>query len=296
MDFLDKLAQNSSATTSFLQKNLPWVEQPLFFFGNSSITIRSLVQFVLIVVFFYLLASVLRRSLRKISEKQNKLPQKIANSLSRFIFYFVFILGLLLAMVSIGLNFTSIAVVAGLFSVALGFGLQSVVQNLVAGFILLWEKHIRLDHIIQLESGVTGKVIAMRLRTTVLKTFANTAVLVPNFELLSKRVVNLSLLKEKRRLQLAFTVAFGTDKEKLASVLIEKANKIPYTISDISPELWMTRIGDNGLEFELIVSVDLAKEPFLAKITSDYLNMIDNTLRENNIEIPYPVRDVRLKK
>lgn len=291
--FKDQIAM----TPSFLQKYAaPWLETPLFVLGGSPITIRTILQFVLIVFVAYLIASLVRKSLKHLSKSQKKFPPKVALNLSRFAFYFIFILGLLIAMASVGLNFTAIAVVAGALSVGIGFGFQSIVQNIIAGLFLLMEKHIQVGHIIQLESGASGKVIAIRLRATVLKSFDNTAILVPNADLVSKKVTNLSLLKEKRRLMLPFCVAFNTDKKRLSEILIQEAKKISHTAVGIEPEVWMKKIGEYGLEFELMVLVDLKNGIFLGSLKSLYLNMIENTLVQNKIEIPYPVRDVRIKK
>ncbi len=296
MKFLDDIDRNLALAPPFLQKYAPWLETPLFVLGDSPITIRTLLQFILIVFIAYVIASLARKSLKRLAQTQTNIPQKVAHNLSRFVFYFIFILGLLFAMSSVGLNFTSIAVVAGALSVGIGFGFQSIVQNIIAGLFLLMEKHIRVGHIIGLESGAKGKVVAIRLRTTVLKSFDNIAILVPNAELISQKVTNFSLLKEKRRLMLPFSVAFGTDKKKLSEILIQEAKKIPYTAANTKPEVWMSKIGDNGLEFELIVLIDLKEGVFVGAVKSLYLNMIEDTLVQNKITIPYPVRDVRIQK
>ena len=157
MGFLNHISQNFANTPSFLQKHAPWMETPLFFLGETPLTIRTILQFILIVFLSYVIASLASRSLRRLSQIQKKFPQKVAINLSRFAFYFIFILGILIAMTSVGLNFTAIAVVAGALSVGIGFGFQSIVQNIIAGFFLLMEKHIQL-HLIVLEILIAGKV------------------------------------------------------------------------------------------------------------------------------------------
>ncbi len=294
MDFFKDIAQSPISPT-FLQKHLPWLDTPLFMLGETPITTYNILQFVIIIFLAYLLASFVRRWVRRLVEKRKHIQPKTANNLSKTAFYFIFIMGLFFAMTTVGLNFTSLAVVAGALSVGIGFGFQSVVQNIAAGIFLLLEKHIRIDHIIQLESGQTGKVMAIRLRTTVLRTFENTAVLVPNAEMISKKVINFSLIKDKRRLLLPFSVAFGSDKKKMTEALVKEVKKVPYTAANTQPNVWLIKIGDSGLEYQLAVIIEL-KGAFLAEIKSTYFNLIEDVLKQNQIEIPYPVRDVRMKQ
>ncbi|GAG06726.1 unnamed protein product, partial [marine sediment metagenome] len=150
MGFFKNANLNLALAPSFFQKYAPWLETPLFMLGNSPITIRTILQFVLIIFIAYILASLARKSLKHLAQGQKRFPQKVAHNLSQFIFYFIFIMGLLIALASIGLNFTAIAVIAGALGVGIGFGFQSIVQNIIAGLFLLMEKHIRVGHIIQL--------------------------------------------------------------------------------------------------------------------------------------------------
>lgn len=295
MDFFKDIAQSPSPPT-FMQKYLPWMDTTLFMLGDTPVTPYNILQFAIIVFLSYVIANFARRGIRRIAEKQKHLQPKIVNNLGRFVFYFIFIVGLLFAMSAIGLNFTSLAVIAGALSVGIGFGFQSVVQNIAAGLFLMLEKHIRADHVIQLESGQIGKVIAVRLRNTVLKTFENIAVLVPNAELLSTKVLNYSLLKEKRRLLLPFSIAFGSDKEKMKKALKTEIKKIPYTAKNTEPQIFLTKISDSGIDCQLAVLLDMSKVVFLAEVKSAYLNAIENVLKQNNIEIPYPVREVKMRQ
>ncbi|MFA5250303.1 MAG: mechanosensitive ion channel domain-containing protein [Parachlamydiales bacterium] len=278
-----------------LQKYTAWLNAPLFTLGDAPVTFSMLLKFALIILLSYTLAAIARKSLSRLSQTQQGFPQKVAHNLSRFVFYFIFIIGLLFAMSLIGLNFTTIAVLIGAFGVGIGFGFQSIVQNVIAGLFLLMEKHVRIGHVIQMESGLSGKVVAIRLRATILKTFENSAVLVPNAELISQKVINFSLLKEKRRLLLPFSVAFGTNRQKLSEILIQKAQQMPYTANGTKPQVLLSKIGESGLEFQLSVLIETLKGISLAELKSLYLGAIEEALSAHNIEIPYPVIDLRTK-
>ena len=216
---------------------------------------------------------------------------------SRLVFYVVFFIGLIVSVTSIGIDFTAFAVIAGALSVGIGFGLQAIVSNFIAGLIVLFEKTVRLGDIIELESGQVGVVQEVNVRTTLLRTFDGLEVFVPNSEIVLKKFTNWTLSTHQRRWRIPFSVAYGTDKRHLREVLLEAINKEPTTLKTPAANIFLTGFGDNGLDFTLGVWVDdKAKGAAPVYPVARYNWVIEDTLAKHNIEIPNPVRDVRTQK
>jgi len=281
------------STVSFFKKHSKWFDEALFKFGDSPITPKALIKFFLIVFFSYIFAWAIRKFIIKITKKNKKIRYAGFYTLSRLIFYIILFIGLLIAFSSLGIDFTTFAVIAGALSVGIGFGLQTIFNNFVAGIILLLEKNIRIGDFIELEGGEKGTVKEINVRTTLLITLDNLEVLIPNGDLVSKKYTNWTLSSKIRRVHIPFGVAFGTDKDLLKKVVIAAAKKIPITMPDPKPDVWLVNIGESSLDFELIVWVNEYMEniPYMAT-KARYIWAVETTLRKHNIEIPYPVRDI----
>ena len=152
-----------------------------------------------------------------------------------------------------------------------------------------------MGDLIQLESGDIGRVIEVNVRTTLVRTFDNLEVLVPNADLVSKQFTNWTLTDRIRRVRIPFGVAYGSDKTLVKKAAVEAAMNIPMTLPDKEPQLWLTKFGESSLDFELVVWVNesLVSAPPMGT-AAWYTWELESTLRSNGIEIPYPVRDVRL--
>lgn len=202
------------------------------------------------------------------------------------------IIGLSLA----GFSFTNLAIIAGALSVGIGFGLQNIVNNFVSGIILLFERPIRTGDWIVVGS-TEGYVRKISIRSTQIETFDRADVIVPNSELISSQVTNWMLRDTWGRVIVPVGVAYGSDVEKVREVLLQAAREHPLVISDgtrvSAPRVLFRGFGDSSLNFELrffIRNVDQR----LATV-SDINFAIEKGLREANIEIPFPQRDLHLR-
>lgn len=267
----------------------------MFKIGQTPITFYGLLKVVFIIVVAYFIAKFIRLWINFFGQKQGRIRQAGIYSLGRITYYVIFIIGIVIAISSIGLDFTAFAVIAGALSVGIGFGLQSIVNNFVSGIILLLEKKLRVGDLIQLESGEVGRVIEVNVRTTLVRTFDNLEILVPNADFVSKKFINWTLTDRVRRVRVPFGVAYGSDKSLVKKAAIEATKNIPMTLEDKPPQVWLTKFGDSSLDFELVVWVNesLVSAPPMGT-AAWYTWEIETSLREHGIEIPYPVRDVRL--
>ncbi|PIS01727.1 MAG: hypothetical protein COT84_00805 [Chlamydiae bacterium CG10_big_fil_rev_8_21_14_0_10_35_9] len=293
--FKDKIAQGWHSTIGFFKENASWFEKRLFKIGETSITPFALIKFLITIIIIYLVSWLTRKGIIRLGSKHKKLNQAGIYTLSRLFFYIMMTVGVIIAFTTIGIDFTAFAYIAGALSVGIGFGLQSFFNNFIAGIIVLLEKNVRIGDFIGLESGELGTVKEIKVRTTLIKTLDNLEILIPNSELVMKKFTNWTLSEKIRRIRVPFGVAYGTDKEKVSKIIIEAAKKVPLTIEEKEPQVWLVKFGESSLDFELVVWVnEYTTGTRTRSTTAKYLWTIETALKENNIVIPYPTRDVHL--
>jgi len=195
-----------------------------------------------------------------------------------------------------GLDFQTIAIVAGALSVGIGFGLQNIVNNFVSGLILLFERPVRPGDWV-IVGATEGYVRKISIRYTLIQTFDRAEVLVPNSELISNQVTNLMLSDTYGRVTIPVGVAYGTDTRRVRDILHKVAREHPmavlYDPRVSPPKVFFMRFGDSSLDFELrffIREID-----YKLSVRSDILYAIDDAFREAGIEIPFPQRVVHVQ-
>lgn len=273
---------------------LAFSNEPLFSIGKTDITLLRLAGLIVIILVAWRLAVLVRRSIVKVSGSE---PDPSIYLLSRLSSYAVWILATLIGLNYLGFELSSFAFLGGAVGVGLGFGLQNVLNNFVSGIIILIEKTIKVGDIVDLQSGVIGKVTEINLRYTRITTNDLMDVLVPNSEFISSRVVNWTYGEPMRRIHVPFSVAYGTDKEQVREAGLAAAFSIPGTINegDRKPEVWLVNMGDNGLEFELVVWIGKDSLGHPTSTRNNYMWVLESELSKRGIEIPFPQRDLFIK-
>lgn len=206
---------------------------------------------------------------------------------------------ILLAMNAIGVDLTALAVFSGAIGIGIGFGLQAIFSNLVAGIIMLFEGSIKVGDFVDLESGLTGEVKEINIRATRVTTNDNVDILVPNAEFINNRVTNWTLKEGHRRMRIPFGVAYGTDKDLVKTAALEAAEEgVQHQLKGAGarpPEVWLVGFGDSSLDFELVVWLDPASVKRPARVTADYNWALETALGKYGIEIPFPQRDLHVR-
>ncbi len=206
--------------------------------------------------------------------------------------YAVVILIVLVGLENFGLSLSSLAALGAFLSVGVGFGLQNIVQNFVSGIILLVERPVKRGDVVRTGETV-GRVDQIALRATRLITRDGVAIIVPNSDLVTGRVVNLSAPTTVYRARVLVGVAYGSDTARVKETLLGVARRDPRVLEARPPEVYFREFGDSALGFELCVWLD---DPFREPaVTSDLRFAIDAAFREAGIEIPFPQRDVHIK-
>lgn len=270
---------------------------PWFSIADTQISLLSIGGLILILLIVWRVAATLEKTIVRIGRNQDEKFSPGWYALSRISRYVVWIIGLVIGLGYLGFSMASFALVGGAIGVGLGFGLQSVISNFVAGIIILIEKIVKVGDFVDLQSGVMGKVTEINLRYTRVTTTDLIDIIVPNSEFTSGRVINWTLGERVRRLHVPFGVAYGSDKHLVKEAAIAAALSVPGTENSEGrePDAWLVRFGDSSLDFELVVWVgeDLIVSP--AKTQAQYLWAIEDELRKRQIEIPFPQRDLHIR-
>lgn len=269
-------------------------------FGSTQISIMMIIKFLSIFVIGFTLGWIYKYKIINSKKIGSRLSNSTKTLLANIGYYFIVFLTIVTSFNSIGLNLSSLTVVAGALSVGIGFGLQNIVSNFIAGIILLFEKTIEVGHFIELQNGVRGTVRDIKLRATIITTGENADIIVPNSMFIQNSVTNLTLIDEMLRIKIPFSVAYGTKIEYVQELILNtiKNPELPHVQNDIEkePKVWFVNMNNSGLDFELILCIigDNAKKK--STILSTYLTIIYNTLNQSNINIPYPQLDINVKE
>lgn len=267
----------------------------IFNIGDTPVTLMSFFRFFVILAVTFWVSHVVRIAIKKVATRKRGIRRALRFRLERLFHYLILILGILIALTSIGFDFSNFLLIAGALGVGLGFGLQSIFNNFISGIIILFESQLQVGDYIEMENGIRGEVIEINFRSTYIKTNDGVAIIVPNSEFINFRVINWTLKEGFRRIRIPFSVAYDSDKDLVAKVVQEAAEKVPLTLKSDKvpdPKVGLVNLGQDGIEFELVVWVDEKATKRSFSTRSVYLWAIHDVLSKNNIEIPYPQRVV----
>lgn len=199
---------------------------------------------------------------------------------------------------TVGLNLSSLAVFAGAIGVGVGLGLQGIVKEFVSGLVLIFDRVLNVGDYVELEDGKRGLVQEIGPRAVRIRTNDNIDIVVPNSKFIDGPVINWTLHNRTRRIHIPFSVAYGSDREKVRKVVLEAARSVPFTSPETDAQrsqVWLVSFGDSGLNFELLVwpVLDAVKRP--ATMQAAYTWAIADALECAGVEVPFPQMDVRLR-
>ena len=262
-------------------------------FGADTVTIGGILLLVFLFASVIIVERILQRLLIRRFLSKTRLQPSLQYGLSRIFGYTLIAIGFYVAFQAVGLDLSSLAIVAASVGVGVGFGLQNIINNFVSGIIILAERPISIGDRIDV-AGVAGRVTKIQLRSTTVVTNDNITMIVPNADFISNTVTNWSHGDPKVRIRVPIGVAYGSDLKLLQRLLLEAAEEHPKALRDPSPVVLFTEFGDSSLNFELGVwTQEMTATPI--HFTSQMNFIIEQKLRENDIEIPFPQRDLHVR-
>ena len=269
--------------------------------GNIQISIYDLIRFVLygsLLVWFGRFAT---RSMREIIVNQDNLELRTQEVATKLFEGALFMVLFLILLQIIGVDLTALAVFGGAVGVGIGFGLQSIASNFISGIIILLDRSLSHGDYIELEDGRVGVVRELSLRSTTLETFDGKDIMVPNERFISQTFINWTHKDPLQRYRVDFPVAYGSDVRRVVELVKAAVAQHPQVIAgdrvplEMCPDCEIHGFGDSGIDMFVefwMEGIDDGKN----RVGGDLLLTIHDTLRENGFEIPFPQREVRIRK
>ncbi|SHM15456.1 mechanosensitive ion channel family protein [Flavobacterium saccharophilum] len=259
--------------------------------GNISFTFENIIIFILIILLSGFISKVVSFLASDNQVIKNKDKAKNIGSwmfLSRITIVTV---GVLVAFASTGIPLDRITLIISALGVGIGFGMQSLVNNLISGLIIAFEKPVNLNDIIEVGTQ-SGKMKSIGIRSSVVTTYDGADVVIPNGELLNQNLTNWTLGSNQRRSQIRFGVAYGTDLELTKKILLEIIGKNKNILLKPAPTIWFTKFGDNSID--LVVMYWIKHFDFDYDVKSEMIIAIDKALKQNKIVIPFSQQDIHI--
>lgn len=269
------------------------MQHQLFKLGEKAFQVSDLILLGLMVTGVFVVELFFRRYVLMRLLGRTRLQASLQYAIGRIARYLVITLGLFITLQTVGINLSSLAIFAGAIGVGVGFGLQNIVSNFMSGLIILAERPIAVGDYVEV-GGVGGRVREINLRSTRVVTNDNVSIIVPNTDFISNQVTNFSHGDPKVRVRVPIGIAYGSDVQKFKAAMIEVAKANSDVLKEPAPNVFFIGFGDSSLNFELAVwADDQAFRPISFK--SGLYYAIEAKLRELDIEIPFPQRDLHIR-
>ncbi len=263
--------------------------QPLFKIAGTEVTLFSILVFFLIIVVAYAVSSLLQRALKRALTHKFASQEGTLAAMLRLVHYTIVVVGLGIALQTVGISLSTLFAAGAIFAIAIGFAMQNVAQNFVSGIILLAERTIKPGDIIEVE-GLVVKVVDMGIRTTVVRTWRDEDLIMPNSIFSQSIVKNYTLRDNEFRLGVEVGVTYDSDMKKVMAVLERTAREIPWKSKGTEPRVLLQDFGDSAVVFGVYLNVD---DPWKQRVyMSEMRKAIWFALKEENIVIAFNQMDV----
>lgn len=263
--------------------------------GKNSFSIEDILIFIAVIVLSTLIAKVLSHFLSDSYVVKNYYKEKNKSGIGSWVLLLrigIISAGVLIAFTVIGIPFDQITIILGALSVGIGIGMQTLVNNLVSGLIIAFEKPINVGDIVEI-SGKMGKMKSIGVRSSLVSSFDGADIVVPNGNLLDQHLINWTFSDFKARQEINVGVAYGTDLEKTKNLLTELLNTSETVLKYPEPIIAFTNFGDSSIDLNIKFWISNFMNGLSAK--SEIIIGIDKLFKENGIEIPFPQQDVYFK-
>ena len=278
--------------SAILERLSKFLDITLFEINQTPVTFSSIMMFLLMIALFYVISRILNRWMFKPLLGRFTIDEGIRYNLVRINHYVIMIIGAIVAFQFIGIDLSGLAVIFGLLSVGIGFGLQNIASNFISGLILLFERPIKIGDRVTV-GDTEGDVTDINIRSTSIRTLNNITFIVPNSEFVSSRVINWSHGDTRIRLEIDVGVSYGSDLDKVLNALKEVALEHPAVLKKPEPDVLFVNFGDSSWNMKIRAWI---QNPKTHPIVRSELNCaIVRKFREYSIEIPFPQRDLHLR-
>ena len=278
----------------WLDQTIEFLDSVEFVAGNIRLSLYFIIKTVIVGGFFFWVGSTSNKSGQNAIRAQKTLDISTQELIAKLFQIALFAIIFILMLQVLGLDLTALTVFGGALAVGIGFGLQQIASNFISGLILLMENNLSLGDFIELEDGRSGILKELNMRSATLETYDGKEIMVPNEKFITGVFINWTRDDPRQRYEVEFSVSYDTDITGLPELIVAAASKHPSVLQDPeAPDCELREFGDSGIKFGLefwIEGIDDGKN----RISADLLTIIWETLRDNDIKIPYPQREVRI--
>jgi small-conductance mechanosensitive channel len=265
---------------------------PLLKSEHLEITVSSILVVVLILTATIVLLRVIRGFFKRYISR-NDAERRSYWSVYLILRYVVWVVIIVVILETSGVKISILLASITALLVGVGFGIQQLFSDIASGIVLIFERNLQINDIIQLEDETVGKVIQIGLRTSKLKTRDDVILVVPNSKFVNDTIINWSQMDFKTRFSVAVGVAYGSDTRLVTKILLVCASRIKSISAHPKPFVRFNDFGDSSLDFQVFFWV---REPFLVEFAKSELRYaIDDEFRKHDVHIPFPQRDLHIK-
>jgi small-conductance mechanosensitive channel len=250
--------------------------------GSFSIGLGGILAFLITVWASFLISKFLRFLLEEDVYHHLHLAAGIPYAISTILHYVILLIGFFVALGALGIDLTKVTLLAGAFTVGIGFGLQNVINNFVSGLILLFERPIKVGDVIEV-GGNVGEVSRIGIRASVIRTADGSEVIVPNGSLISSQVTNWTFSDRKRAVEISVNVAGGGDHQRVVELLKGTAASHPGVAKEPLPQVYVVNFSSGAVTFQLRVWTDRNEE--WAQLRSDLSVAVNDALAREKIAL-----------
>ncbi len=270
-----------------------FLDLPIAEIGKTHLTLWSIIYLILLIfILLFVTAKLKKWVVYKLLEK-SKIELGVRIAVGTIVRYLILILGFVIIMQTEGIDLSALTILAGALGVGIGFGLQNVTNNFVSGIIILFERPIKVGDRIEV-GDVFGDVVNISMRSTTVITNDNIAIIVPNSDFISSKVINWSYNDRNVRFNIPIGVSYKEDPENVKKILLEIAADIEGVLKRPAPEVLFSEMGDSSINFVLRVWTDeYINKPLILKSLLYF--EIFKRFKKAGIEIPFPQRDLHIK-
>ena len=260
--------------------------------GGTKFSIATICGFLLLIVLAFFGSKIVSEIIRRSVLSRLKINRGLQEAITIFIKYFLITLSTVIVLQTAGINLSSLAVIAGVVGIGIGFGLQNLSSNFISGLVLLFEQTLKIGDYVEV-GDIKGTIEKISIRSTIVRTEDDLYVIVPNQRFIENNTVNWSYEGHTCRIHVPVHVAHDTDLLVLTEALLTAARHEPHVLSNPSPEVWFVSLIKESLEFELLVWIE---EPDNNELIRSSLNFrIIYEFRARGIKIPLPTREIIIR-
>jgi small-conductance mechanosensitive channel len=270
-----------------------FLRDKVYTIDGNKIRLLSILTSIAIIIVSYLIAYIFSHIIRREFRKNKTLNKGFIKTVTRFIKYIILIIGFFIAFQVLGVNLSSLAFLAGVIGLGIGFGMQNIISNFISGIIILFEKPIKEGEYVEV-AGYDGIVSDIRARSTTITTRDNISIIVPNSNFITSNVINWSHRDPKVRLHIPLGIEETASKLDIAKkVLLEIAEENPEVLKKPEPSVWFVNFGTSSFNLELIVWISSPIRRHF--IISDINFEIAKKFAQYDIDLTYPWTNLAFK-